>query len=74
MQRLSSAVLLLAVLLASCEPDLPFDYYKCHCHDNSIDDWDHSKDTTLVDKRDSVGGFAISLEGWAENETHDIHI
>jgi hypothetical protein len=76
MSRISftSAILFLPLLVASCEPE-DFDYTGCTCHHGSpIDGWDESKDTTTVNGKDSVDGFAVSVDTWGNDEKKDIHL
>ena len=66
-------VLLLTCIAVSCEDDYPFDS-SCHCHDNGIGGWEDSKDTTIVNRTDTVGGFEISVDNWENSEIRDIKL
>lgn len=58
--------------LTSCETEWPDDLCDCHKGGNIIDDWGEGNDTTIVNKKDSVGGFAISLDDWGDISQQDI--
>jgi len=66
--------LLLLCLVSSCDEDCSLEDCRCHCHDNgnSIGGWDDGKDSTVVNKKDTVGGFDVTVDGWSNSETHDI--
>ena len=61
-----------ALGFVSCETD-DDDFLICTCHHGgSIDDWEEATDTTEVFRKDSVGGFDISVNDWQNSEKHDI--
>lgn len=69
---LSFLVLMVSVTFTSCEDC----YEDCECtcpHGGVIDGWDDG-DTTSVNKKDTTGGFEITVDKWGESETHDIHL
>lgn len=38
----------------------------------TIQHGDDGRDTTIVNKKDTLGGFDVSVDGWTNSETHDI--
>lgn len=75
MNRYITVVLLvLGFSAVSCDKEYPFDYYRCHCHGNGIGGWEDQNDTTVTNRKDTVGGFEITVEEWEEYDRHDIHL
>jgi len=72
MKHLYFLFFLLAFLVTSCDEEFPMDYCPCHESGNIIGGWDDGRDTTIVNKKDTLGGFDVSVDGWTNSETHDI--
>ena len=57
--------------ITSCDNEWPDDL--CDCEGgNTIGGWEDANDTTIVNKNDSIGGFAISMDEWGSVCTQDI--
>lgn len=68
------ALVLLQFIIVSCDEEWPDDICTCHKNGNVIDGWGETGDSTIVNKKDSVPGFEISVDGWGKSETHDIQL
>lgn len=66
-------ILLLLTATSSCEKDWPDEYCDCNHGGNTIDGWEDAGDSTIVNKKDTVGCFDISVDEWGDTITHDIH-
>ena len=73
MIRLPTAfvLLLIATSFISCEPDYPLDEV-CTCG-GEIGGWDEPNDTTITQKKDTTGGFDVSVTQWGDTLTQDIY-
>lgn len=73
---LTVVLLLMATAFAavSCDNEFPLEDCPCHNQNNGIGGWEEGKDSTVVNNKDSVGGFEVSLDKWDNSETHDIHL
>ena len=66
--------LLMAVSLvvSSCDKEWPEEPL-CTCG-GEIGGWDDPKDTTIVHRSDTTGGFDVSVSQWGDTITHDIYL
>lgn len=74
MKRPFIVVFLLALIVVSCDNDFPDDYCTCHEGGNAIEGWDDVQDTTLVNKKDTLGGFDVTVDGWNNSDKQDIFV
>ena len=67
-------VLFLLLFLVSCDDEWPNEVCDCHKGNNSIDDWENADDSTIVNRKDSVGLFEISVDAWGGIYSRDIRL
>jgi len=65
-------VMIFVPILVSCDKEWPDDICNCQPGGNGIDGWDEANDSTIVNKKDSTGGFAVSMEQWGDTCVHNI--
>lgn len=59
--------------IISCDNEWPDDL--CDCPGgNGIGGWEDANDTTIVNPKDTLGGFEISLDEWGDISTQDIRL
>lgn len=70
------AILLLTTCLVSCEEDDFLNCYPgCQCHNNNeIGGWENGNDSAIVNGKDTVGGFEISVDEWGNTINNDVHL
>ena len=72
-----STILLLVIIISTTSTSCEHEYEdtECTCPQGGvIGGWEEPSDTTVVNKKDTTGGFEVSLEDWRNTETHDISI
>ena len=67
-------VLFSLLFLVSCDDEWPNEVCDCHKGNNSIDDWENADDSTIVNRKDSVGLFEISVDAWGGIYSQDIRL
>lgn len=73
MTRYSIIVPLSALLLlASCDDDFPYESCPCHTGGNGIGGWENGTDSTLIEKKDSIGGFDVTVDEWGNTIKTDV--
>lgn len=66
-------VIFISTTSTSCEHE--YEDTECTCPQGGvIGGWEEPDDTTVVNQKDTTGGFEVSLEDWGNTETHDISI
>lgn len=78
MRTIAIQLILIQILmcLVSCDKDFVYDE-DCITNKggNTIDPWSPGKDTTTVDKPDTIsGGFAISIDEWGDTIVKNITV
>lgn len=64
---------LLVLIFTSCDREWPDDFCPC-THGGTIDGWENSQDTTIINKKDSLGGFSITVDEWKDSVTLNIRL
>lgn len=66
-------MLILVLTITSCDNEWPDDY--CNCQQGgTIGGWEDPNDTTITDKKDSIGDIEVILNNWQDSEKHNIHL
>lgn len=67
-------VMTTSFVITSCDKEWPDDLCDCEKGDNGIGGWGDANDTTIVNKKDTLGGFEISLDDWEDISRQDIRL